>query len=317
MNGQGGFGGLGIGNPGSYGGQQSVGAPGFGGGYSPSLAFDAFGQNAWHKIKNSLPQIFGSIVGMGLTGNPMLGLGIGKLTSMGYNSDWARDMMSRVGSGEITPQAAEQMAAKEWMRTQLPFDAPPTDAQLTDYLTKRYYGDRGGPAGFDTRNTIADIVAGRRNTMSDDLTSQMASEIERLRDPELYQTAGDGMNTQNQGPYPGTFTMDDIIRDPRFAMLKNSVQQQFGRAEDNVMSQMPKGGTLLDQLTNLETDKARTMVSGIGGLTQDIADKDYGRELAQMGANVSLSGQSTAHQIASEQQMNNMMTMIGYGLASK
>lgn len=31
--GQGGFGGLGIGNPGSYGGQSSVGAPGFGGGY--------------------------------------------------------------------------------------------------------------------------------------------------------------------------------------------------------------------------------------------------------------------------------------------
>ena len=34
MTGNGGFGGLGIGNPGSYGGQQSVGAPGFGGGYS-------------------------------------------------------------------------------------------------------------------------------------------------------------------------------------------------------------------------------------------------------------------------------------------
>jgi hypothetical protein len=46
----GGFGGLGIGNPGSYGGEQSVGAPGFDGGYSGTNASD----------KGSLSDVYGT-----------------------------------------------------------------------------------------------------------------------------------------------------------------------------------------------------------------------------------------------------------------
>lgn len=63
MGGYGGFGGLGIGNPGSYGGEQSVGAPGFSGGYGGDADAGASGAPAGSvdAIDMALNDFFGDI----------------------------------------------------------------------------------------------------------------------------------------------------------------------------------------------------------------------------------------------------------------
>ena len=123
---------------------------------------------------------------------------------------------------------------------------------------------------------------------------------------------------------PYTLTMEDLAKDPRFPMLKNATEDQYGVARDSIISTMPAGGGLLDRLAGLETDRANSMVDIFGGMSQDIADKQYGKELAKLGASVTLAGQDTQRDIASQQigatedmYMNQLYTMMGMAMADK
>ena len=61
----------------------------------------------------------------------------------------------------------------------------------------------------------------------------------------------------------------DVTQSPMFGALKTGAESQFGRARENILSTIPRGGQLLDALSGLETDKARFMTGAIGGLAQD------------------------------------------------
>ena len=330
--GQGGFGGLGIGNPGSYGGQKSTTAPGFGGGYS-SNPFSGLTDKL-----GSIPKFVGTTAGTLLTGNLPIGLAIGYLVDKGLNSDFASNLMSGVKSGSITPQQAEQAAAKELGLQPTTFSQPPTQDQAIDSFIKAYHpGTVLGPDRLDVENTIKGFLNNThdRGTREDKMAQDLVSQIKTITDPKTFEdgntvttdftndptispaTPGTDTGDETMDGTPFTLTMEDLVKDPRFAMYKNAGQEQFGLARDRIMEQMPQGGQLLDQLAGVETDKARYMTGAFGDMAQDIVDKQYGTDLAKMGANVSLSAQSTQRDIAEDAQMNQMMTMIGYGLASK
>lgn len=332
---EGGFGGLGIGNPGSYGGQQSVGAPGFGGGYSEGYSiFDRFKNN----VVSNAPKTIATVIASFLTGSIPLSLAIGKLVQNGLQSEFAQGLLSDIKSGSITPNQAITKATGQ-INTGRPSTTtqPTTQANFLDRMTQ---GSVLGPDKLDAENTISGWKSGSGRSLWEDSTAQSFLNLPEKQ--SLLSTSGFSSGslgtglikskaTTNEGgnmQTPYTLTMEDLTKDPRFSMLKNANEQQFGLARDNIISGMPAGGQLLDRLADLETDRAGAMVSGLGGLSQDIADKTYGKELAELGADVSLANTATstntAQNIASQQidaqeemYMNQLYTMMGMAMAEK
>lgn len=130
--GEGGFGGLGIGNPGSYGGQRSVGAPGFGGGGMSGMgggigmdndAIEA--QNMAMAMAQSDIQAMQNNMEMGLASNPSLGLNeVGQMmdayTGMsqmeqerGYGAQADRDLSRSLASRSLAEQLSAYNTAKK------------------------------------------------------------------------------------------------------------------------------------------------------------------------------------------------------------
>lgn len=60
---------------------------------------------------------------------------------------------------------------------------------------------------------------------------------------------------------------------PLFAALKQTTEDQYSRARDNILGSIPQGGALTDSLVNLETSRARDMTTNIGNLYQQELDR--------------------------------------------
>lgn len=60
---------------------------------------------------------------------------------------------------------------------------------------------------------------------------------------------------------------------PLFAALKQTTEDQYSRARDNILGSVPQGGALTDSLVNLETSRARDMTANIGSLYQQELDR--------------------------------------------
>jgi len=87
---------------------------------------------------------------------------------------------------------------------------------------------------------------------------------------------------------------------------KSALESQYGRARENVLGNMPSGGALQQQLTNLEMGRAQ----GLGDISKSIAEDEYNKIYsAAMGApQVSIGGMSQlaatrAGENIAEQQM--------------
>lgn len=60
-----------------------------------------------------------------------------------------------------------------------------------------------------------------------------------------------------------------------FAPIKNTVEQQFGTAQNNLMSQLPQGGALFQGLANIQGQKAISLSDLIAKIVADEYQKAY------------------------------------------
>ena len=61
----------------------------------------------------------------------------------------------------------------------------------------------------------------------------------------------------------------DVTGTPAFASLKGMIESQFGRARDATIGSTPTGGGLTSALTNLEGQRAFSLVQGTAALTEN------------------------------------------------
>lgn len=158
---EGGFGGLGIGNPGSYGGDQSTVAPGFERGYSNvgMSSWDAFWDKAKRWAAERAPQLASAVASLFL--GPMAGLGAGlatKLVQLGLDAQQAQNIVSKYQNGEITAEQAGQLTNKALgIEGTVPIGVSPQEASI---LLAQAYDGRGGESQWSLANTILDNFQG-------------------------------------------------------------------------------------------------------------------------------------------------------------
>jgi len=165
--GYGGFGGLGIGNPGSYGGQQSVGAPGFEGDYgkgddSYDKAYDGFTTgNYVYGFKNLVDGLFSTAIEYGVSFlGSKIGLAVGT-TFGGYGPVIGYLVGKYVGSklGELV--ATELIKAE---------DKNLSDSDI-DSLIEKLASDNGTTAG----DMISKITEGMKEEGVESLIEDISS----------------------------------------------------------------------------------------------------------------------------------------------
>jgi hypothetical protein len=93
----------------------------------------------------------------------------------------------------------------------------------------------------------------------------------------------------------------DPYASPLWPVYKKTAEDQFQRARQNIMSTLPQGGNLLEQLAQAEMAKAGVLTEGAGTIGQDAINRAHQKDLARLGANVTMSGQNLTGDIARAQ----------------
>jgi len=65
----------------------------------------------------------------------------------------------------------------------------------------------------------------------------------------------------------------DFASHPMFDSEKSAIEDQFANARDNILGNIPEGGSLIDSLSNLETGKAKSLTDVISNIQQDMFNK--------------------------------------------
>lgn len=132
-------------------------------------------------------------------------------------------------------------------------------------------GGPGGKAGASTsqraRNAIGKGGVNTSNAGADAL-SQIAGSLYSQTDPNRRLI----LDRQNQF-LRGNL---DVANTPMFGALKNATDQQFGRAQENILASTAGGGALTSALAGNEIAKANTLTQGIGNIAQDEYNKAFG-----------------------------------------
>lgn len=162
-------------------------------------------------------------------------------------------------------------------------------------------------------NFVSDIFGGSPSggssggTASADALSRLAQEYWKqsagVRDPFLSQMS----QFMTQGWDPTTSAMWDP--------LKANVESQFQTAQNDIKSQLPAGGNLLESLADTSTAKANTLSGLAGNMIQDMYNKAYG--ISTGSPQQSMSGLTGAgslyNQAYSGNAQNQMANVAGLG----
>lgn len=97
--------------------------------------------------------------------------------------------------------------------------------------------------------------------------------------------------------------------------MKSNVEQQFSTARNNIMSNVPAGGPLLESLADTETSKASTLSGLAGNMIQDMYNKAYNVGTTSTGQTASAYGQAGQlyNQAYSGNAQNQLANVAGLG----
>ncbi len=88
--------------------------------------------------------------------------------------------------------------------------------------------------------------------------------------------AGAGVPGQTMAPAGTSIFSVDPSASPLYGPGKRAIEQQYGRTRENILSTMPEGGQLFEQLANLSTKKGQALSDLEADIGQDFFDKLYG-----------------------------------------
>lgn len=233
--GEGGFGGLGIGNPGSYGGQQSVGAPGFGGGYGGVDVGPEFGD----PTPGSMDAVSQLDRAMALDDEQSIERAIASMIEAGY-----------------TPEQAMALG------TQTAKNAGKANRSIVEKIAKTVakFGVAGGMAAI---NAIANAVAPGLGLATSwglkDLSQDVIGFIDQAKtiDPPDVSTTGIGPNTTSENQMADSYETALQTNAPSNIYQNENIKPT---ALDSQFYEMYSPGGLYDP--------TRTMGNYFGGLQQ-------------------------------------------------
>jgi len=138
------------------------------------------------------------------------------------------------------------------------------------------------------------------------LAEKLVNQSDPLRE-QLFQQSGDFLS--------GDFDVSSL---PQFAGIKNNIEQQFGRAQDNIIASTPEGGGLTEALVGANVGRAGATANAIGALGD--AEINRALQLATFGAAQGNSGfgqaGSTAAGLAQAESQRNAGKNSGLGSAA-
>jgi hypothetical protein len=290
---EGGFGGLGIGNPGSYGGSQNnVTSPGYGRGYGNNGGMGGraleYGVNALSTL--TLPTMALNALTRVVTGKSWGGH-VKALANDYMASGW--DPVSATQKAlENTPNISDN--DRQSVLTEV-------NTAVSDYSNNPVWteGSRGNinamPNGMPSayQQTVAGNDAGSVDPGYMGEAQGIIDMITGLAAPRA-QTHSVGYGQNNQGSnalidiaselFGGTaphrqallnnsqnFLQGnyDVSSLPQWLAGKNAAEQAYTSAQKDILAQLPTGGALQEALAGAATDKARTMTGLAGNIAQD------------------------------------------------
>lgn len=111
----------------------------------------------------------------------------------------------------------------------------------------------------------------------------------------------------------------DVTNSPVFSGFKSGVESSFDSAKDRIIDITPRGGALIEALTNLEGERARTLSQGRGAIAGD----ELSRAMSLgTGIESSISGLGSAGAIqaalaqAEANRQSGMFSALGAGLGA-
>ena len=111
-----------------------------------------------------------------------------------------------------------------------------------------------------------------------------------------------------------------LSQSPMYRALKGASESQFNRARENILATTPRGGGLLDALSNLEGQKASTMTQGVGGLAENEMARAFalatGTTPTALGGLGSASSSLANIGAAQSAQQGQVLQGLGYGAGS-
>lgn len=157
---------------------------------------------------------------------------------------------------------------------------------LFDFVSDIFGGSSSG--GSSAGNASADEMAR--------IARELWNQSKGVRDPLISQMA----NFMTNGWDPTQSSMWDP--------LKAGVEQQYSTARNNILSNVPAGGPLLENLADMETSKANTLSGLAGNMIQDMYNKAYG--ISTNSPQQSISGMLGAGQLYNQAYMGNASNQI-------
>ncbi len=136
------------------------------------------------------------------------------------------------------------------------------------------------------KDTSAQDAAGQAALAQTDLAQQLVSETDPLR-LGLIDDASSFLSGDR-----------DVTALPEFGAFKSSAEDQFGRAQENIIANTPEGGPLIAALTQLEGDRAGNQANFTGALAGDEVNRAL--QLATFGTATGSQGLSNAGFIQSQ-----------------
>lgn len=157
---------------------------------------------------------------------------------------------------------------------------------LFDFVSDIFGGSSSG--GSSAGNASADEMAR--------IARELWNQSKGVRDPLISQMA----NFMTNGWDPTQSSMWDP--------LKAGVEQQYSTARNNILSNVPAGGPLLENLADMETSKANTLSGLAGNMISDMYNKAYG--ISTNSPQQSISGMLGAGQLYNQAYMGNASNQI-------
>ena len=164
-----------------------------------------------------------------------------------------------------------------------------------------------GGLGGGTPDAPAPTGPGAAEMMLADISKKLFEEGDPLR-KQMYGQFGDVMS--------GNFDpMTSPMFSSTFATGKKSVEDQYGLAKDNILSSMPRGGSMGDALQNVELARAEqasslpAMISE--GIMKDMMTKAYGSVFPTANP---ITGLSSAAGIEANRDMSNQQIQAQYDM---
>ena len=174
----------------------------------------------------------------------------------------------------------------------------------------------GGPLGALQGAAVGSSLGGGGGgyqSPSGDLLSQISADYYNKSAP-LREKLLNQSNAFMSGNY-------DVTQSPVYGALKNTIESQYGRARENVLSSVPTGGALSGALTGLEAQRAGNLTSAVGGLAEQemnraaaLGSGSFQQASAGLGAAGGIQGQLS---LAQSQQKAQAMSGLGSGLGYK